>query len=193
LVVGSDFALGKKRGGDTATLRKLGEEMGFSVTVVAPLKINGETVSSTAIRQAMALGDMHRVYNLTGRYFSLHGTVVSGVGRGQRLGFPTANISVDSAQALPPDGVYAGFAHINGKVYPSVTNIGMNPTFGSSRRSIETHVIDYHGDLYGHDLKIELVARLRDERKFKDAEELRKQLAEDVAVGKNLLKSAGSR
>jgi riboflavin kinase / FMN adenylyltransferase len=191
LVVGPDFALGKQRKGNTDALQKMGKEMDFSVTVVPPLEINGEVVSSTAIRKAMSDGDMKKVRELTGRYFSLYGKVVTGAGRGESLGFPTANLDVNSGQALPPDGVYAGLAHVNGKVYQSMTNVGKNPTFGGTHRTIETFLLDYTGDLYGHELSVDFVARIRDEKKFDSADELKKQLAEDVRRGKTILKSIG--
>jgi riboflavin kinase/FMN adenylyltransferase len=191
LVIGTDFALGKERQGDTDTLLKLGREMDFSVTVVPPLTVNGKVVSSTAIRKALVDGDMKKFSELTGRSFSLRGKVVAGAGRGEGLGFPTANLDVSSRQAIPPDGVYAGLAHINGKVYQSMTNIGQNPTFGNTERTIESFLIDYHGDLYGHEISVDFVAKLRDEKKFKNAEELKKQVAEDIRQGKIILKSVG--
>ena len=191
LVVGLDFALGKQREGDTVALQKLGNEMGFSVTIVPPLEINSEIVSSTTIRKAMADGDMKKVRDRTGRYFSLHGKVVTGAGRGEGLGFPTANLDVNSGQALPPDGVYTGLAHVNGKIYQSMTNVGKDPTFGKNERTIEAYLLNYSGDLYGHELSVDFVAKLRDEIKFKDAGELKKQVAEDILQGKTILKSLG--
>jgi riboflavin kinase / FMN adenylyltransferase len=192
LVVGPDFALGKKRAGDIDTLKELGKEMDFSVTIVPPLEINGEVVSSTTIRKAMSDGDMRKVRELTGRSFSLYGKVVSGAGRGESLGFPTANLDVNSGQALPPDGVYAGLAHVNGKVYQAMTNIGRSPTFGDVRHTIESYLLDYSGDLYGHEISVDFIARLRDEKKFKNADELKKQLAEDVRRGKTILDAKGA-
>jgi riboflavin kinase/FMN adenylyltransferase len=193
LIIGPDFALGKGREGNIESLRKLGETMGFSVTTVPPLQINGETVSSTVIRQAMADGDMQKVYDLTGRYFSLYGRVVSGAKRGEGLGFPTANLDVNSGQALPPDGVYAGLARINGQVFQTMTNIGKNPTFGRNERTIESFLLDYSGDLYGRELSVDFVARLRKEIKFKNAEELKMQVAEDVRQGRTILNTAEKR
>jgi riboflavin kinase/FMN adenylyltransferase len=191
LIIGPDFALGKRREGDIESLRKLGQEMDFSLTIVPPLKINGEIVSSTTIRKAMADGDMKKVCELTGRYFSLYGRVVTGARRGESLGFPTANLDINSGQALPPDGVYAGLARVNGKVYQSMTNIGKNPTFSNAQRTIETFLLDYSGDLYGRELSVEFVARLRDEKKFKNADELKKQLNEDMERGRIILDAAG--
>jgi riboflavin kinase / FMN adenylyltransferase len=192
LVLGADFALGKERAGDAAALQKLGREMDFTVTIVPPLQINGEIVSSTTIRKAMAEGNLKKVRELTGRYFSLYGKVVAGAGRGEGLGFPTANLDVNSGQALPPDGVYAGLAHVNGKVYEAMTNIGKNPTFGNPDRTIETFLLDYSGDLYGRELSVEFVARLRDEKQFKNTGELKKQLVEDIKKGKSILDRIGS-
>ena len=191
MIIGSDFALGKGRKGDTETLRRLGEEKGFGVTVVPPLEIDGEVVSSTTIRKAMAEGDMRKVHRLTGRYFSLHGKVVTGAGRGEGLGFPTANLDVNSGQALPPDGVYAGIAHINGRTYQTMTNVGKDPTFGRNERTVESYLLDYSGDLYGHELRVDFVAKLRDEKKFASADELKRQVTEDIKQGKSLLESTG--
>lgn len=191
MVVGSDFALGKGRGGDTNTLRKLGKDMNFSVTVVRPLVVNGEVVSSTEVREALADGDMRKVRELAGRPFSLQGKVVTGAGRGVGLGFPTANLDISSEHALPPDGVYASWAHIDGKAYQSMTNIGQCPTFGGGERNVEAYLVDYRGDLYGRELKIDIVARLRDEKKFDTVEALKKQVAEDVRQGRAILNAAG--
>ena len=161
--------------------------MGFSVTVVPPLKIKGEVVSSTAIRQALADADMEKYQRMTGRSFSLSGKVVAGAGRGGGLGFPTANLDVSKGQALPPDGVYCGLADINGKVYQAMTNVGTNPTFGENDLTIESFLLDYDGDLYGHKLSVDFVSHLRDEKKFKNINELKKQVAEDVKRGKEIL------
>jgi riboflavin kinase/FMN adenylyltransferase len=189
LVIGPDFALGRNREGNADTLQTLGEEMNFSVTVVPPLVINGEVVSSTAIREALARGDVRKVHTLVGRPFSLRGQVVSGAGRGVKLGFPTANLEIAPEQAIPANGVYATWVYINGKAYPSMTYIGKNPTFGGSEPGVEVYILDYHHDLYGRELKVELVARLRGEKQFSSAEELKKQIIEDVKQGKAILGS----
>jgi riboflavin kinase/FMN adenylyltransferase len=191
LVVGPDFALGKGRQGDIDTLRKLGQEMGFSLTVVPPMAVDGETASSTAIRKALAEGNIKRVQKLLGRPFRLQGRVVSGDRRGTKLGFPTANLEVEPGQALPASGVYACRAYINGQSYPAMTNIGTRPTFGSGPRLIEVYLLDYNGDLYGQELIIDIIERLRNEKKFDTPEQLRKQIAEDVKQGKAMLKTRG--
>lgn len=190
LVVGPDFALGKERQGTTSFLTNLGKEMGFSVEVVPPNKIDDEVISSTAIRNALAQGDMHRVTNLLGRPFSLHGRVTTGEHRGAGMGFPTANIAVDARQALPPDGVYATLAYIERRTYPSVTNVGLRPTFGdNTERTVEVFILDYSTDIYGKDLKIELIERLRGEKKFEDVEALKHQIAEDVTKSREILQN----
>ena len=191
IVIGPDFALGRNREGSTNTLRALGQDMNFSVTVIPPIMVNGEVVSSTAIRKALADGDMKRVVNLTGRPFSLHGRVITGSGRGIGLGFPTANLDVDSEQALPAEGVYATWAYIDDKAYQSMTNIGKRPTFGGSEPTVEVYVINYHSDLYGCELKIDIIDRLRDEKQFDTVEELKKQITEDVKQGRTILDSRG--
>jgi riboflavin kinase/FMN adenylyltransferase len=192
LVIGPDFALGRNRKGDTTALMELGKEMDFDVTVVPPLVIDNEIVSSTVIRKAMADGDMEKYRKFTGRSFNLHGKVVAGSGRGGGLGFPTANLNVSDGQAVPPDGVYAGWAHINGEVYQSMTNVGLCPTFGDTGRTVEAYLLDYSGDLYGHELTVDFIAKLRDEKKFASEDELKAQVAKDVEKGKEILKSVGA-
>lgn len=192
LVVGPDFALGKDREGDIATLRKLGQEMNFTFNVVEPKAINGDVASSTAIRKALAAGDITRVTRLAGRPFSLRGKVIKGTGRGVGLGFPTANIDVNQDQAIPADGVYATRAYLDEKVYPSVTNVGTNPTFGRAKRTVEVHIIDFKGELYGRELRVDFIKRLRGEKKFASVEALKEQIARDVEQGKELLAAASS-
>lgn len=192
LVIGPDFALGKDREGNADLLGKLGKEMGFSVSVVPPEKINGDVASSTAIRKALATGDVKKATRLAGRPFRLGGNVVSGSGRGTGLGFPTANLVAPMPQALPADGVYATWAHLNGTPHPSLTNIGTCPTFGGVARRVEVYIIDYHGDLYGRDLKVDFVDRLRAEKQFKNVEELKQQMAEDMKRGKAILAAGGN-
>ena len=189
MVIGPDFSLGRNREGNADTLRTLGEELNFNVTVIPPATINGEVVSSTAIRNALANGDMDRVRNLLGRLFSLQEQVTTGAGRGSELDFPTANLDIDPKQALPADGVYATWAHIDGKAYQSMTNIGKRPTFGNNERIVEVFLLNYHGNLYGRELSIDIMERLRDEKKFDSVEELKKQIAEDVKQGIAILGS----
>lgn len=188
LIIGPDFALGRRREGDAVALQDMGQELGFTVEVVAPLMMEGSLVSSTAIRDALARGDMRTTAKLLGRHFSLGGVVVGGVERGQLLGFPTANIGLDSDHALPVDGVYATLGYIGDKVYRSVANIGIRPTFGRGERTIEVHLLDFAGDLHGQKLTIELVERLRGEVKFATSEELAVQIGRDVERARAILK-----
>jgi len=187
LVIGSDSTLGRNREAGISELQKLGEKMGFSVTVVPPLKIDGQVVSSTAIRNALSRGDVERAAKLAGRPFSLEGKVVPGAGRGMKLGFPTANLGLKPEQALPQNGVYATLTEVDNKSYRSVTNIGKRPTFGPNERAVEVHLLDYSANLYGRSLKVTFLKRLRKERQFASAEELKRQILEDVRQSKALL------
>lgn len=188
LVIGPDFALGKNREGNITTLSALGSEMGFTVHAVQPKKMDGEVASSTAIRNALADGNMQKVTRLFGHPFSLQGQVTTGEHRGVGMGFPTANIDVDARQALPPDGVYATWAYVEGRKYQSMTNIGRRPTFGMhNKRTVEVYILSYDHEIYGKDLKIELVERLRGEKKFENIEALKQQIAEDVKHGREIL------
>ena len=192
LVIGPDFSLGINREGNSNTLRALGAELGFSVTIVAPKIIDGEVASSTAIRQALADGNMEKVTRLLGRPFSLRGKVARGEHRGTGLGFPTVNLSVDPKMALPPDGVYATRAYIGGQIFQATTNIGRRPTFGeSNERTIESFILNYNQDIYGKEVKIEIIQRLREEKHFDSIDELKTQIAEDVKRGTAILNMRG--
>jgi len=187
LVIGPDFALGRNREGSASILHNLGQDMDFTITVIPPLVINDEVVSSTTIRNALAKGDMPKISNLIGRPFNLHGRVIPGAGRGKDLGFPTANLDVDSQQALPPDGVYATWAYIDNKAYQSMANIGQRPTFGGGQRAVEVYILDYYDDLYQRRLSIDIIQQLRSEQQFDTAEDLKKQIAKDIKQGRAIL------
>lgn len=188
LLVGPDFALGRAREGNADHLAELGRELGYELDVVAPLQDNGEVVSSTAVRNALAAGDMETVAALQGRAFSLRGPVVRGAERGKTLGFPTANIGVSRDLALPPFGVYVTRAYLGEGQYPSVTNIGLRPTFEANERAVEVHVLDFEGEVYGRELRIELLHRLREERRFSGPEELAQQIRRDVEEARQLFR-----
>ena len=141
--------------------------------MVGPVRYKDEIISSTAIRKALAEGNIAGAGAMLGRPFSLEGRVISGEGRGAELGFPTANLDLDPLQALPSDGVYATIAHFEDKTFPSATFIGHRPTFSGVERIVEVHVLDYSGNLYRKNLKIDIIGRLRDEQKFADAESLK--------------------
>lgn len=187
MLVGPDFALGRDREGKAKLLHSLGEELGFSVEIVPPNTINGEVVSSTLIRQALAQGDMRRAERLLGRRFYLKGIVTTSDKRGRTLGFPTANLDVKPQQALPSDGTYATITHVNGRNYPSATNVGVRPTFGEGKRTVETYLLNYRDHLYAKEITVEFVQRLRDEQRFLSCEELKGQIERDVQQVKLLL------
>ena len=186
LIVGEDFRLGRAREGDVPRLREIGMQLGFEVQTLPLVAGDDEEISSTRIRRALASGDMRTVTALLGRPYSLRGPVLRGEERGRTLGFPTLNIGVSADQALPPDGVYVTRAEIQsgpewGRVLHGATNIGTQPTFDGTRRRVETHLLDFEGDLYGHVVNIELLQRLREERKFDGVDALVAQIERDVA------------
>ena len=187
LVIGPDFALGKERSGNIASLQALGSELGFGIEVVPPLLYQGEVVSSTAIRGALARGEVNKMNKLLGRHFTLTGQVEKGDARGRTLGFPTANLIPNEEQALPADGVYACYAILGEQRYKAVLNIGVRPTFRGIQRLVEVHILDFSGNIYGQELQVELIDRLRDEMKFPGPEELKSQMTKDVELARMLL------
>ena len=180
IMVGPDFVLGRHGEGNINLLRTLGDEMGFTVHVIPPFTIDGEVVSSTLIRQSLARGDMKKVGKLMGRRFYLRGKVITSDRRGRLLGFPTANLDIQPQQALPDSGIYATITQVDGERFPSATNVGTRPTFGEGERMVETHLLNYRGDLYGRKITVEFVKKVRDEQRFPSAEELIIQMQKDV-------------
>ena len=189
IMVGPDFALGRGREGNVDLLRTLGREMEFSVEVIPAYTIHGEVVSSTLIRRVLAQGDMKKVERLMGRYFQLGGKIITSDKRGRVLGFPTANLDIRPKQALPPNGIYATIAQVDGKQFSSATNIGVRPTFGEGAKTVETHLLDYKGDLYGKDMRLEFVQKLRDEQSFPSSEDLKAQIDKDIREVEAILKA----
>jgi riboflavin kinase/FMN adenylyltransferase len=189
LIIGQDFALGRQRGGDPETLKVLGQQLGFEVEVIELLTSDSaDKVSSTEIRNALADGDVSLVGDLLGRRYSLHGPVVVGFERGRTIGFATANVAIGNDRAIPAPGVYATIAHIQSGPMPSVTNIGVRPTFDDGGGlSIECHIIDFDDDIYGTDLRVEFVERLRGERKFDGVDALVGQIGNDRDAARDLL------
>lgn len=190
LIIGPDFAMGHKREGDARVLAGLGQELGFSVEVVEPLTEAGVTVKSTAIRQAIARGQMAWAASMLGRSFVLKGTVVRGLGRGHKLGYPTANLEVPRGMAVPGDGIYATWAWVDGKPYMAATSIGTRPTFNEGLRTIEAYLLDFSGDLYHKEVGLEFVRRLRDELAFSSVEALLEQIARDVEATRQALEAS---
>lgn len=192
LWVGPEFALGYKREGNVDFLRAEGQRKGFSVEVVELVMSdgNGNMISSSRIREALAAGQIDDVTRWLGRPYRLEGEVVRGDGRGRQIGFPTANINVWDEQMLPAKGVYAGWVHLNGETFMSVANIGNRPTFDGKVVTVEAHLLDFDRDIYGQHLIFDLVARLRPEMKFNGIEELIAQIRRDVVTGRELLEQS---
>lgn len=180
LVIGHDHGFGRGRRGDVEMLKRLGTEDGFAVDVVAPVDLDGQPVSSTRIRRAIAGGDLAGAARMLGRPYSIAGVVGAGEQRGRRLGVPTVNLSeLPPHKLLPPDGVYAVRVEWRDGRANGMMNQGPRPTFGDERRALEAHLFDFAGDLYGEWVRIEWVERLRDVRRFASAEELQVQLQHD--------------
>lgn len=187
VVVGYNVTFGRGRAGTAATLATLGARLGFEVETVGPVTVDGVAVSSSAIRKAIAAGDVGRAAALLGRVHRLRGRVVAGERRGRTIGFPTANLHVPPRVLVPADGVYAVRARLDATAVPGVLNVGVRPTFGEARRTVETHLLDWDGDCYGRVVELELVARLRGERRFDGVDALRAAIAADVAQARRLL------
>jgi riboflavin kinase / FMN adenylyltransferase len=181
LCVGQSFAFGHKRSGNVALLKKIGEELNFTVHGLAAVSLDGKAVSSTRIREAIQRGDLDVASQMLGRAYSLAGTVVRGDELGRQLGFPTGNLA-SAGLALPPGGVYAIHADSDGKQYQAVLNIGHRPTLQNPEPElrVEAHLLDFQGDLYGRELEIVFVEKLREERKFASLAQLREQIAKDI-------------
>jgi len=189
LWVGEDFALGYKREGNRHFLAAAGLEHGFSLHVVPPVIFDGEVVSSTRVREALRSGAVARTAEYLGRSFAVLGKVVSGSGRGRALGIPTANLEIWEERAYPRSGVYACWAELNGQRYKAVTNIGIRPTFEDKQEQaiVEAHLLDFNEDLYGKELFLNFIARLRDERRFANPELLLSRIARDIQRARVIL------
>ncbi|HWX23105.1 MAG TPA: bifunctional riboflavin kinase/FAD synthetase [Candidatus Binatia bacterium] len=179
--VGANFVFGHKRSGNVDLLKALGAKLGFSVHGLAAVSLDGKAVSSTRIRQAISAGELDRAGQMLGRAYSLAGTVIRGDGLGHQLGVPTANIDT-TGLALPPNGVYAVHAETGGKTWRAVLNIGYRPTLQNPQPElrVEAHLTDFQGDLYGQELELIFVEKLREEKRFDSLPELRDQIAKDI-------------
>lgn len=187
LILGPDFSLGRNRAGTIDTLQALGTRMGFTVAGVAPYTLNGRVVSSTAIRTALSRGEVDEAARMLGRPYTMSGPIISTSQRGATLGFPTANLSVEPGRALPRNGVYATIARIPDGQFQSVTNVGHRPTFGHAEHVVETHILDFSGQIYGARLTVEFIAKLRDEVAFPDSDTLVAQIHRDVEAARSIL------
>jgi len=177
--VGANFLFGHERSGNFTVLRTLGQRYGFRADKIDPVRYKEFVVSSTRIRRLVTEGRVDEAGALLGHQFCIDGVVVEGKRRGHEIGFPTANVLTEN-ELIPPNGVYATTVTLDGIVHPSISNIGVRPTFGdSTATTIEAHVLGYSGDLYGRQVRLGFVQRLRDERKFEDVDALRAQIDAD--------------
>ncbi len=185
-VAGFDYTFGYRREGNVDLLKELGVKYGFKVIVIPPIKLNGEVVSSTLLRDAVSRGDMEKALIFLGRNYSITGQVTIGKRLGSTLGFPTANVWIDRCLILPRNGVYITRTLCEGKLYPSITNIGQNPTLdGLDRPCMETHLLDFDDNIYGKDIEVFFIKRMRDEIKFSSKEELAAQVHRDILSARN--------
>ena len=186
IIIGHDYTFGQNKKGNDAYLISAGQELGFEVEVIDAFKAGDDIVSSTLIRNLIVQGKVGEAARLLGREYNVAGTVVTGFGRGIKLGFPTANINPEK-ELLPPAGIYAAFVSVEGKRYMAALNIGAKPTFADYTFTFEAHLLDFEGDLRGKRLNTEFVEKLRDIVKFDSPEALKKQIAADLGKVKTIL------
>ncbi len=188
LWVGEDFAMGYQREGNVSFLAEQGREKGFELRVVDLMDAGDERVSSTRIRDLLSAGQVREAARLLGRPHFVTGEVIEGARRGRTIGIPTANLDVPPELAVPARGVYAGWMTVGDAEYPAVTNIGLRPTFeGEPVTTVEAHLLDFSGDLYGRQVRLNFVERLREEKKFDGVEALVAQIQQDIQRGRELL------
>ena len=190
VAVGTDFRFGYQRKGDALMLRSLGERCGIQTQIIEKETWNGREISSTYVREAMAVSNMELVTNLMGRHWSLEGTVVHGAHLGTRLGMPTANLVPDGQKYLPPDGVYESLTRIEGdsQIHPGLTNIGCKPTVHGTYRGAETYLFDPQEALYGKKIRVSLLHFERPEKKFDSIGLLQEQIRQDIMTGREYFK-----
>ncbi|MFA5527240.1 MAG: bifunctional riboflavin kinase/FAD synthetase [Peptostreptococcales bacterium] len=179
---GFHYHFGHKAQGDTELLDRMKEKYGYGLFVLGAVTYDDEVVSSTRIRELIEEGEMERCNKLLSRNYSVKGEVIPGKQLGKQIGFPTANVIVKDYLAIPKNGVYISKTTVDNKVYKSVTNIGYNPTVGGQKRMVETFIMGLHEDIYGKEIKVEILKRIRPEIKFNNITELTNQIAADVKV-----------
>ncbi len=188
LVIGYDHGFGRGRSGDVDTLEEIGDEMGFAVDVVSPIRAGETAVSSSKIRAALSEGNVEEARVGLGRPYCVRGLVVRGDGRGRKLGFPTANLFVPmNGKLIPPSGVYAVRGCLKRGVFDGAIHIGPRPTFTGSRPTIELHLLDFDGDIYGEEVRVEFIRHLREVRPFDSVSALVEQLKYDVEAARAAL------
>jgi len=189
MLIGYDFALGRGREGSATRLTAIDSELGYTVEGGSALGDESGVISSTSIRKLIEVGNVAAAAHLLGHPYSLHGPVIHGDGRGRTIDVPTANIAYSPAKMIPARGIYACWAYLNDQKYRAAINIGINPTFTPDKRTsnVEAHLLDIRRDLYGEDIRLEFVARLRDELKFDSVDVLVEQIWKDVELTRKLL------
>lgn len=187
LWVGEDFAMGRRREGDTAALRTIAAQIGFTLRTVPPLVVGDAPVSSTRIRRLLSEGQVAQVTELLGRSYTVSGHVLGGARRGRALGFRTANLCIPPQRAMPRDGVYAVWVMVDGQRHAGVANVGIRPTFDAGERLLEVHLLDFEGDLYGKPIQVAFVQRLRAEKRFADGVALAAQIRRDIGAARSAL------
>ena len=178
--VGYDYAFGKGAKYKAEDLKTLGEDLGFLTFITPEKSIDGAAISSTRIRELIKSGDMEDVARFLGRNYFIKAQVKKGFGNGKKLLFPTANLDIPENKLLPSDGVYKAIATISGKRFKSAVNVGKNPTFNGDERTVEAHIIDFSGDLYGEEIKLEFLKKIRDDVKFQNVGDLKEQIKRDL-------------
>jgi riboflavin kinase/FMN adenylyltransferase len=187
IVEGYDWRFGKDRKGDVNLLREMSKENGFEVEQLGGVEMDGRIISSTLIRELVLSGELERAATYLGRRYSVTGTVVEGSRLGREIGFPTANIRPHH-EAIPPNGIYAVWAHMSETRKPGTLNIGYRPTVSDEKcRTVEVHIMDFYHDIYSEEIEITFVEKLRDEKKFSSLEDLSRQIKKDVEKARAIL------
>lgn len=184
--VGYDYSFGYKAQGDVRMLCEFGKKYGFEVFVTDVIKMDGEIVSSTLIREMVKSGDVEKAERFLGRRFCVEGKVIRGLRNGTKMGIPTANVAYDKNMALPMAGVYAGITYVDGRRLKSVINVGKNPTFGAEELTIESHILDFNEDIYGKYIRVSFAKRMRPDIKFDSVEKLIGQIKSDIERVRNM-------
>lgn len=184
--IGHDYCFGRGKSGTIEKLKTLSKTHGFKVFVIPAVRQGSEIISSTAIRKLIHKGEVNKASKLLGRNYRIKGTVIGGTKRGKSIGFPTANLDV-SSELIPALGVYAATAKIGSKTYKAATNIGTSPTFGASITTVEAHLIDFSGEIYGREVELTFTKRLRDEKKFPNIDSLVTQIKKDIQKTEKIL------
>ncbi len=190
IVIGDNHRFGNKQMGDHHLLQQMASRFGFTVHSVPPVYYENKIVSSTWVRQTIVEGKLRLTRELLNRFYSVRGVVVNGDGRGQKIGFPTANIE-EVETKVPVDGIYSSFVEHEGNIYGAMTYIGYSPTYEGNKRKIETHIFNFNKKIYGEEIKVSFVARIRDEDRFENQSELKRKLLIDKNITLNILADEG--